>query len=87
MDINEAAAIVEKFFAQYSQQNADWHPVEVRVLPSGDEMDAIKIWLNFAEGVADDEVERLRDVALAALRTAHPEVEDSFELVVRADAA
>ena len=53
MDINDAVGAVEKFLTQYSKDHEDWNPTEIRVLPSGDERDAIKVWLNFGLETAE----------------------------------
>lgn len=86
MDINEAAATIEKFFEQYRQQNDRFQPTETRVLPSGDAMDAIKIWFNFGPDVGEAEADERAEEAVAALREAHAEIADAFDLRVKADA-
>ena len=80
--MEEALKTVEDFLAEY-QANNDWNPVEIRVLPSGDEQDHIKIWFNFGDGVTD--VEPLKQVVIDAMKAAHPELGE-FQLEVRADA-
>lgn len=85
MDINQAVGIVEAFLANYDNEHEDWNPTEIRVLPSGDENEVIKIWLNFGPD-AEDRVEPLRMRVIDALREAHPELDEAFTLEVRADA-
>jgi len=87
MDINDAVSKVEAFLEQFRSSHADWSPVEIRVLPSGDENDTIKIWINFGEDAENDDVDALADRAIVALKQAHPEVAGAFTLAVRADAA
>jgi len=85
MDINEAVGAIEAFLTKYNEDHDDWNPIEIRVLPSGDENEAIKIWLNFGPD-AGDQVEALRMRAIDALRETHPDLEKDFSLEVRADA-
>jgi hypothetical protein len=85
MDINEAVGAVEKFLTKYNEDNDDWNPTEIRVLPSGDENESIKIWLNFGPD-ADGDVEALRMRAIDALKESHPDLEEHFTLEIRADA-
>ena len=86
MDINQAADTIEKFFEQYRQQNDRFQPTETRVLPSGDAMDAIKIWFNFGPDLDEAEADARAEEAVAALREAHAEVAEAFELRVKSDA-
>ncbi len=86
MDINEAANQIEQFFDGFRDQHDDWNPTEIRVHPSGDDMDAIKIFFNFGTDTDEADIAPLRDRAMAALEKAHPDLADAFELEVRADA-
>ena len=80
--MEEALKTIEDFLASYKANN-DWDPAEIRVLPSGDAADHIKIWFNFGEGVSD--VEALKQAPIDAMTAAHPELGE-FQLEVRADA-
>jgi hypothetical protein len=86
MDINEAVAAVEKFLTKYNEDNDDWNPTEIRVLPSGDEKDAIKVWLNFGPDVAEADVDALKTRCSEALAEAHPDIDKAFTVEVRGDA-
>jgi hypothetical protein len=85
MDINQACTIIEAFLDKYRKDNAAWGATEIRVLPSGDDKDAIKIWINFAsdDGALDERAGK----AIAALKQAHGDVATRFTLQVRGDAA
>ena len=80
--MDEALPAVEAFLLRYKEDHEDWSPEEIRVLPSGDQNDAIKIWFNFPEGT--DDLDALKKRAIDALTEAHPEVGE-FQLEVRAD--
>jgi len=86
MDINEAANQIEQFFEEFRDGHADWNPTEIRVLPSGDDMNAIKVFFNFGPDVDDADIAPLRDRAMSALEKARPDLADAYELEVRADA-
>ena len=86
MDINEAVTTVDKFLREYNEANDEWNPIEIRVLPSGDENDEIKVWFNFGSEVVEAELEALKGKAEAALTEAHAEVMKAFTVEVRADA-
>ena len=81
--MDEALQAIEAFLLRYKEDHDDWSPDEIRVLPSGDEQDHIKIWLNFPDGTSD--IDSLKQAAVDALNEAHPEVSE-FQLEVRADA-
>ena len=80
MNISDAAITIEKFFESYKSD--DWAPVEIRVRPSGDNVNAIKIWFDF-EG--SDDKDALKDKAIAALSAAHKDIADAFDLEARAE--
>ncbi len=86
MDINEAANQIEQFFEDFRDRHDDWNPTEIRVLPSGDDMEAIKIFFNFGTDVDDADIAPLRDRAMSALEKDRPDLVDAYELEVRADA-
>lgn len=79
MDINDAVSTIETFFESFDGVSFE----EVRVRPSGDDMNAIKIWFDFGEDPGD--LQALKTKAIAALKDAHPEVTEAFELQVRAE--
>jgi hypothetical protein len=85
MDINKAVELVEAFIAQYRQAHAGEAPVEAKVNPSGDEKDAIKVWLNFGPSVAEGKLAELEQTLRAALVAAHPELQ-GITLAVRSQA-
>ena len=51
MDINQAAAEVERFVTTFASGGRT--PREVRVHPSGDDADHIKVWVDLGPGVDD----------------------------------
>jgi hypothetical protein len=80
MDINEAAQKVEAFLASYAGHGKRTAK-EVRVRPSGDDYDAIKVWVDLGSGVSDADCE-----AWAAQCTKDAAgVSGGFELQVRAE--
>ncbi len=81
MDINDAVSTIEKFLDSYKSDT--WSPEEIRVRPSGDNMNAIKIWFDFGDNGGD--LDALKDAAIKALGEAHKDVTDAFELEVRAE--
>ena len=85
MDINDAVDAIDKCLKDYASANADWSPTEIRVLPSSDDVDVIKVWLSFGDDVAEKDLPGLKQRAVAALGKALPAVADSFEIKVRAD--
>lgn len=82
MDINEAVTAVEDFLLKYRDEHDDWNPEDIRVRPSGDSADAIKVWFGFA-GNEQADLEQLKQRAIAALEAAHPDL--GFKLQVRAE--
>ncbi len=86
MDINQACTDIQAFLEQYRDQHADWAPTEIRVLPSGDEMDTIKIWINFGDKARGD-LDALAGRAVDALKQAHPAIASAYAFNVRGDAA
>ncbi len=71
MDINQAVTVIEQFLAQYRGAHK---PVESKVNPSGDERDAIKVWLNFGPHATEKELPALEKELQDALLAAHPEL-------------
>jgi hypothetical protein len=85
MDINAAAEAVDKFLQGYTGAGGR-KPVEIRVLPSGDEKNLIKVWVNLGAAAEKDDLEAWCSAADEAIRAAVPDVGKPFELKVRADA-
>lgn len=84
MDINAAVETIEAFLASYESDHDDWSTTEIRVLPSGDDRDAIKITINFGPDADEGAIEGLKDRAVAALEGAHADIAGAFRLDVRA---
>jgi len=85
MEINQAVSTIEAFVDTYAKDTAGWKPVEVKILPSSDENDTIKIWFNFGPSVAEDELPALKQQFTDALKAAHPEL-SAYAWAVRAQA-
>jgi hypothetical protein len=84
MDINVASETIDKFLQGYTGRSGR-KPTETRVHPSGDDMNAIKIWVNLgADAEADDLTAWCADCEVA-IRKAHPDV-GTYTLELRADA-
>jgi hypothetical protein len=80
MDINEAAQKVEEFLASYAGHGGK-KAKEIRVRPSGDDQNEIKVWVDLGGGVSHDVCEAwaaqcTKDAAKAA---------GGFQLHVRAE--
>ena len=86
MDINQACTEIETFLERFRTEHADWGAKEIHVLPSGDEKDTIKIWINFGDGALGD-LDAMAGRAVAALKQAHPAIASAFTFSVRGDAA
>jgi len=84
MDINAAAEAVDRFLRGYEGAGGR-RPIEVRALPSGDDMNAIKIWVNLGAAAEKDDLATWCGQAEAAIRAAVPGL-DGFTLELRADA-
>ncbi len=84
MNINEAVTKVEAFLEQYKAEHDDWRPAEIRVLPSGDDADHIKLWFNFGPDFEDEDLATLKQAPMDALAKALPEVDDEFKFEIRA---
>ena len=83
LGINEAAAAVEAFLGTYEGRGGR-KPVEVRAHPSGDDLNAIKVWVNLGGSAEGDDLEAWCADAEKAVRAA---VElGSWTLELRADA-
>lgn len=80
MDINQATQKVEEFLASYAGHGGK-KAKEIRVRPSGDDANEIKIWVDLGGGVTDHACEEwaaqcAKDAAASA---------GSFQLHVRAE--
>jgi hypothetical protein len=85
MDINTACEEVDRFLQSY-KGNGGRAPVEVRAHPSGDDMNAIKIWVNLGSAADGDDLEAWCAEAEAAIRKALPAAVEGWTLELRADA-
>ena len=89
MDIYEAIQKIERFLETYPEEHggdpAPWRPVEVKLLPSGDENDTIKVWFNFGAEVSEPHVKTLLDQFEEAAHRDIPALRD-FTLHIRGDA-
>jgi hypothetical protein len=56
MDINQAAQKVEEFLASYAGHGGKTAK-EIRVRPSGDDQNEIKVWVDLGGGVSNDACE------------------------------
>ena len=83
MGISEAVAVIEKFLLTYD--GGSGKPVAVRVRPSGDDIDEIKVWLDLGPKRRGQDVEAYERACAAAIREALPQVA-AFKLDVRAEA-
>jgi hypothetical protein len=83
--INEAAVAVERFVTGYTGAGGR-KPVEVQVHPSGDDMNAIKVWVNLGGDAEGDDRSAWCTAAEAAIRAALGADLGTWALDVRADA-
>ncbi len=85
MDINVASAAIEAFLAGHVGRGGR-KAAEVRVHPSGDDMNAIKIWVNLDPAADGDDLHAWCADAEAAIRKALPAEVSGLQLELRADA-
>jgi hypothetical protein len=83
MGINEASEAIEKFLLNYD--GGSGKPVSVRVHPSGDDIDVIKISVELP-GTKKVDADAWEKAAAAAVREALPDTQ-AFRLQVRAETA
>jgi hypothetical protein len=83
MDINAAAEQVDTFLQSYVGKGGR-RAVERRVLPSGDQPNLIKVWVNLGPG-SEEGLEEWCVECEAAIRKAIPGT-GPFQMKVRADA-
>jgi len=84
MDINVASETVDRFLQGYTGKGGR-KPTEVRAHPSGDDLNAIKIWVNLGADAEGDDMAAWCAEAEAAIRAAHPDA-GKYTLELRADA-
>ncbi len=80
MGINEAADAIDTFLRSYDGGSGT--PVDVRVHPSGDDLDVIKVWVDL--GAKKLNLDAWEKAAAAAIREALPQTQ-AFRLEVRAE--
>jgi len=85
MDINAAAEAVDRFLQGY-QGAGGRKPVEVRSHPSGDDMNAIKVWVNLGAAAEKDDLAAWCATAEEAIRAELGDQIASYTLELRADA-
>jgi hypothetical protein len=83
MGINEAAAAIEKFLLTYD--GGTGKPVDVRVHPSGDDVNTIKVWVDLGPAKPTLDPDAWEHACAAAIREAIPDAAP-FQLEVRAEA-
>jgi hypothetical protein len=84
MDINAAAVAVDRFLQGYD--GGGRRPVETRVHPSGDDLNAIKVWVNLGADADADDLEAWCEAAEQAIRAELGDDVARYRLEVRADA-
>jgi hypothetical protein len=84
MDINAAAEAADRFLQGYTGRGGR-RPTEVRSHPSGDDMNAIKIWVNLGAAADGEDLGAWCTEAEAAIRKAVPGL-DAVTIELRADA-
>ena len=82
MGINEAVDAIEKFLLTYD--SGAGKPTSVRVRPSGDDIDVIKVHVEFASAPRPNE-DAWERAAAAAIREALPDTQ-AYRLEVRVEA-
>lgn len=80
MDINQAAQKVEEFLATYAGHGGK-KAKEIRVRPSGDDQNEIKVWVDLGGNVSDDDCEAWA----AQCQKDAAKLAGSFQLHVRAE--
>jgi hypothetical protein len=80
MGINEAAEAIDTFLRSYDGGSGT--PVDVKVHPSGDDLDVIKVWVDLGTKAVDRAA--WEKAAAAAIRAALPDTR-AFRLEVRAE--
>ena len=84
MDINVAAEAIDRFVQGYAGAGGRT-PTEVRCHPSGDDMNAIKIWVNLGAAADGEDLAAWCTEAEAAIRQAVPGL-DAITIDLRAEA-
>lgn len=81
MDINRAVAAIDAFVKTFESSGAK--PVEVRVRPSGDDVNVIKVWVDL--GTSKVDTGAWAKALEAAIKKSVTDA-SGFELAVRAEA-
>jgi len=84
MDINAAAEAVDRFLQSYAGAGGR-RATEIRAHPSGDDMNAIKVWVNVGPDVGDDDLAAWCTAAEAAIRAKLGDAVKGYTLELRAD--
>ena len=84
MDINRTAEAIDVFLKGYKGRGGRG-PVETRVNPSGDDMQAIKVWVNLGADAESDDLEAWCADAEAAIRKGMGADVEPYTLEMRAD--
>jgi hypothetical protein len=84
-NINTASEEVDRFLQSYKGRQGRT-PVEVRSHPSGDDMNAIKVWVNLGSAAESDDLHAWCADAETAIRAALGDKLGDFTLELRADA-
>lgn len=85
MDINAACDAIDRFLQGYAGRGGRT-PTEVRVHPSGDDMNAIKAWVNLGSAAEGDDLEAWCADAEQAMRAALGDGVAAYQVELRADA-
>jgi hypothetical protein len=84
MEINAAAEAIDQFLRTY-QGTTGRAPAEVQVRPSGDDMKAIKVWVNLGADAASVDPEAWAAAAEPAIRAAVGDALAPYVLEIRVD--
>lgn len=85
MDINGAAVAIDAFLQAYTGRGGR-RAAEVRSHPSGDDLTAIKIWVNLGAAAEQDDLAAWCTEAEVAIRADVGDKLESYTLELRADA-
>ncbi len=85
MDINGAAAAIDEFLQGYTGRGGR-RATEVRSHPSGDDMNAIKVWVNLGAAAEGDDMAAWCTESEAAIRAALGADVEGVTIELRADA-
>jgi hypothetical protein len=85
MDINGASVAIDTFLQGYTGRGGR-KPTETRVHPSGDDMTAVKIWVNLGAAAEHDDLAAWCAEAETAIQKALGDQVKGITLEIRADA-